>query len=81
LCKRGKKVWSFGAVQESFEEYLRKKCYFYIEIVDRCNKKNYNEFRKFDIETKRRHNGQDARGLPSFTDTLVEWAYLSKTAE
>lgn len=44
LCKRVKKVWSFGAVYESFEEYLRKKCYFYIEIVDKCNRQWYNDF-------------------------------------
>lgn len=28
LCKRGKKVWSFGTVQESFEDPLVKKLLF-----------------------------------------------------
>ena len=27
-------------------------CYFYIERVDRCNKKSYNRTRYFDIELK-----------------------------
>lgn len=35
----------------------------------------------FRYRTKRRQNGQDARGLPSSTDSFVEWAYLSKTLE
>jgi len=44
LCKKEKKVWQFGAVYESFEEHLRKKYYFDIEIVDRCNRQWYNDF-------------------------------------
>ena len=31
---------------------LLKKQHFYNEIVDRCNRKSYNRFRKFDIEEK-----------------------------
>ena len=34
--------------------------------------------RKFDIEEKRRQNGQDARGLPSFTDTLLNGRLFQK---
>lgn len=50
--EKREKVWSFGAVYESFEDHLRKKCYFYIETVDRCNKESYNNIGKFDIELK-----------------------------
>lgn len=32
----------------------------------------------FRYRTKRRQNGQNVRGLPSSTDSFVEWAYFSK---
>ena len=31
----------------------------------------------FRYRTKRRHNGQDVRGLPSSTNSFVEWADFS----